>query len=332
MRKSGLAARLARHVVVRRAGAAALAASLPLTGCVRPAQLPPSSLPLPAAVARAAQAPLTRHVVVLSLDGLRPDAIDRARTPTLHRLLAEGSASLSASTILPSKTLPSHTSMLTGVVPATHGITWNSDETTTEGVVRVPTVFAVARARGLRTAAVFGKAKFHHLEVPGSLDFVRSPPSDREAWTVDVTVPVVERYLAAARPNLLFVHVGEPDYAGHDHGWMSARYTAAVARADGAVARVLAAADRAFGAGEYTVILTADHGGHGRGHGGAGGTDVTIPWIAWGEAVRGGTRLPVRVRTMDTAATALWLLGVAVPPGWDGVPLSEGFEAAAVAN
>ena len=307
---------------------AALAA--PLAGCAWSEGVYPLPLPLPAEVSRAAHAPLTEHVVVVSIDGLRPDAIRVAYAPTLQRLVAEGTSSFLASTILPSKTLPSHTSMVTGVLPARHGITWNTDETATLGVVRVPTMFALARAQGRTTAALFAKSKFHHLEVPGSLDFVRSPAGEAESWTVDVTVPTLEGHLAEARPNLLFFHVGEPDYAGHASGWMSGPYTAAVARADSALARVVAAADGAFGAGQYTLIVTADHGGHDHGHGSASAADVTIPWLVWGEAARAATPLSVRVRTMDTAATALWLLGVAVPEDWDGMPVSEAFDAAAV--
>src|SRR6188768_2209425 len=52
---------------------------------------------------------LTRNVVVVSIDGLRPDAIEAAGASTLGRLMREGSYTLSASTIQPSKTLPSHT-------------------------------------------------------------------------------------------------------------------------------------------------------------------------------------------------------------------------------
>jgi arylsulfatase A-like enzyme len=135
----------------------------------------------------------------------------------------------------------------------------------------------------------------------------------------------VERYLATKRPNLMFVHLGEPDYAGHLWGWMSWMYGRAVRTADAAVGRLVAAADRAFGAGNYTFILTADHGGHGRTHGSDRAEDVTIPWITWGEGVRAGTELPRGIRTMDTAGTALWLLGVGVPAGWSGAAVREAF-------
>ena len=67
---------------------------------------------------------------------------------------------------------------------------------------------------------------------------------------------------------------------------------------------------RAYGEGNYTVIVTADHGGHGRNHGEDVPTDMFIPWIVWGEGASRGMNVADGVRTMDTAATVLWLLGV----------------------
>ena len=72
---------------------------------------------------------LTPHVLVVSIDGLRPDAITTFNAPTLRRLTVEGSYTLAASTITPSKTLPSHTSMLTGLSPEQHGVLWNTAAT-----------------------------------------------------------------------------------------------------------------------------------------------------------------------------------------------------------
>jgi arylsulfatase A-like enzyme len=251
---------------------------------------------------------VTDHVIVISIDGLRPDAIREFGASNLQRLMREGSFTLSARTIAPSLTLPSHTSMLTGEDPERHGITWNSNETEDHGVVGVPTVFARARENGFATAAFFSKGKFNHLELPNSLDHSDAPDGDFR-WSADHTVANVDQYLRDAQPNLMFVHIGEPDYAGHRYTWMSTFYGHAVRKADWAVGRVLAAAEDAFGEGNYTVIVTADHGGHGWGHGTTDARDVTIPWIAWGEGVKDGAKLD-SVRTMDTAATALWLLGL----------------------
>lgn len=279
----------------------------------------------------AARAPLVRrseHVVIISVDGLRPDAIARFGATTLQRLMREGSYTLQARTILPSKTLPSHTSMLTGVDVDQHGITWNTDEVDEHGHVDVPTVFGLAKAQGLHTAAFFSKTKFHHLEAPNTIDYVRSPRGGLfdSQWLAPMTISHVERYLASgARPNLMFVHIGEPDFAGHLYGWMSGMYGKAVREADEAVARVLAGADARFGAGNYTVIVTSDHGGHGRSHGSADREDTTIPWITWGRSVAPGATLPGTVRTMDTAATALWLLGIQSPDRWVGRAVASAF-------
>ncbi len=292
-------------------------------------------LAVPAAAA-ASEKPSSRisdHVVIISLDGLRPDAIAKFGATTLLRLMREGSYSLSAQTIMPSKTLPSHTSMLTGVDVDKHGIDWNSDETDAHGHVNVPTVFGLAKAAGWRTAAFFSKTKFHHLEAPATLDYVRSPGGGflNGKWTARRTTQYVEDYLESVTedPNLIFVHIGEPDYAGHLFGWMSGTYGRAVREADRAVANVIDEANDRFGAGNYTLIVTADHGGHGRNHGSADPQDTTIPWIIWGKGVQSGTTLPEGIRTMDTAATALWMLNVDAPDQWVGRPVLAAFSAAA---
>jgi predicted AlkP superfamily pyrophosphatase or phosphodiesterase len=294
-----------------------------------------ATLPRAASAADVPSRRMTDHVVIISLDGLRPDAIEKFGAKTLMRLMREGSYTLSAQTILPSKTLPSHTSMLTGVDADKHGITWNTDETDEHGHVDVPTVFGLAKQAGYRTAAFFSKTKFHHLEAPATLDYVRSPKGGflTGRYSAERTAQFVEDYLESAtgNPNLLFVHIGEPDYAGHIFGWMSPIYGEAVRQADHAVAEVLDEANDRFGAGNYTVIVTADHGGHGRDHGSSDPRDTTIPWIVWGKGVQIGASLPAGIRTMDTAATALWMLGVNTPTEWVGRPIQAAFTVAAVA-
>lgn len=273
----------------------------------------------------------TEHVIVISIDGLRPDAIDFSGATTLQRMIREGSYSPQAQTIPLSKTLPSHTSMVTGVGSEVHGITWNANLTPLRGKVEVPTMFGIAREAGLVTTAFFSKSKFRHLQVPGTLDHVESPRGWFGRWTAETTLRQVKGDLEDERPNLTFIHFGEPDYAGHEHGWMGPEYAEAVRKADWAVSQVLETADEVFGAGNYTVIVTADHGGHEMGHGLGTPEHRTIPWLAWGKAVNGGTVLPEGIRTMDTAATTLWLLGIAVPDDWEGRPVAEAFDPAPVA-
>ena len=266
------------------------------------------------------------HVVVISIDGLRPDAIEKYGARTLQRLMREGRYSLTAQTIALSKTLPSHMSMVSGVDSDKHGVTWNSDRVGEHGHVSVPTMFGIAHGAGFSTAAFFSKTKFHHLEVPNTLDFVRSPKRSFEGpWPASRTADYVASYLDDNAPNLLFVHLAETDLMGHTFGWMSWMYGLAVKEADVAVARVLEQADRRFGAGRYTVIVTADHGGHKKTHGSRDPLDTTIPWIVWGAGVQAGDTLS-GIKTMDTAATVLWMLRVDVPESWTGRALVHAFQ------
>ena len=269
---------------------------------------------------------ISRNVVVVSVDGLRPDAIDKYRAPTLQRLMREGSYTLSAKTINPSKTLPSHTSMLTGLPPEQHGVFWNNVATADADTIDVPNIFSVARAKGYSTAAFFSKAKFEPLQLHGTLDYSQAPGGWWGRWSSERTVTDVAQYLTSAQPNVLFVHLTDPDAAGHRSGWMTPAYGRAILAADTAVDRLIDLADQAYGAGQYSLIVTADHGGHGTDHGSDHPDDVTIPWIAWGQGVRPGLlESSVAVETMDTAATVLWVLGLEHPREWTGNAVVEAY-------
>jgi arylsulfatase A-like enzyme len=283
----------------------------------RPGEMPRVSLPT---------AGLTRNVVLVSVDGLRPDAIGEFETPTLQRLMREGSYSLAARTIMPSTTLPSHTSMLSGEPPDEHGVLWNNVLSAKTDVVDFPTVFSVAREHGYRTAAFFSKAKFETLQRPGTLDYSQAPGGWFGRWSSKRTMADVRSYLAKERPNLLFIHLSDPDRAGHSSGWMSDAYGRAVHETDEALEALVDAADAAYGKGNYSLLVTADHGGHGRGHGTDDPLDVTIPWIAWGQGVNAGLLKDVPIETFDTAPTVLWLLGLETPDEWDGAAVKKAFQ------
>jgi predicted AlkP superfamily pyrophosphatase or phosphodiesterase len=290
----------------------------------------------------AGTSPGTEHVFIISIDGGKPAVIARSEMPTLRRMIAEGASTWMAMTILPSLTLPSHTSMLTGVAPDRHHIVWNTWQPR-RGVVSVPTIFAEAKKAGLSTAMFVGKAKFRHLLQPGTVDefeFDESLPAEMDQpilfglWhkkrsTVSAKTVAEEaaQYIGEKKPNLCFIHFTDPDDAGHKHGWGSMQQIKAFADVDAALAEVLQAIEAAGINGESVVIVTADHGGHRKTHGTYISDDMHIPWIAWGKSVRESSRISGPVATYDTAATALWLLGVPRPELFDGKPVKEAFAA-----
>src|SRR5262245_50034101 len=82
--------------------------------------------PPPVARLSAAPPPRAERVVIISVDGLRPDAIAAAGAVTMQKLIERGAYCAKAETIRPSITLPSHTAMLSGLDFQHHGIVWNN--------------------------------------------------------------------------------------------------------------------------------------------------------------------------------------------------------------
>jgi hypothetical protein len=252
------------------------------------------------------------RVLIVSIDGLRPDAIAAAPAPNLIALTCSGAYSWTARTIEPSLTLPSHASMLSGFLPAVHGL-HNND--VRPGYIAVPTVLTLAHQAGKRAVMVVGKQKFLQLAPPGALDVVAVVEDGEEA--------VADRAIAEARAgfDLMFVHFPGVDLVGHAHAWMSADYLTQVAASDAAFGRLLAEIPP-----EVTVIVTADHGGSGFIHWSGVPEDFQIPWIIRGPRVRRGLVLMAPISTVDTAATAAKVLGLSLAAEAPGRAVTEALE------
>jgi arylsulfatase A-like enzyme len=296
--------------------------------------------------------PRADRVIVISVDGLRPDAIDAAGATALKALIARGAYCARAQTIRPSITLPSHTSMLTGLDYRRHGVVWNSYRS---GYIVHPTVFSVASQSGKKSAMLFSKEKFHFLANPNCVSWIYGPPTpakvpahedveelkrslkrDEEAGPAprgdaSTTAGTIGRAFARAWPAqqwpLTFIHFREADEAGHSRGWMGPEYIAAVKSIDLAVSAIVAAIEKNGGFERTALILSADHGGSSRSHYRWIEPDkvenVTIPWICVAPGVPAGLKIERVIRTFDTAPTALAFLGLGAPEGIDGQVVAE---------
>lgn len=251
-----------------------------------------------------------RRVVIVSVDGLRPDLLLRAATPNMHNLMGQGSYTLWARTVDEVYTVPSHVSMLTGVSPARHGITW--DNYIEDAYPKVPTLFELAKRAGYSTALAVGKGKLIVLTKPGTLDWKYVADEERED---DLAVARHAAELVRNhRPDVLFVHLGHADMVGHASGWGSSTHIKSIDDADRALGMILRALTQTKLVDSTLIILTADHGGAGLQHPPENATSQFIPWIAVGPSVRKNFDLTsitgLAVNTMDTFATACTLLGI----------------------
>lgn len=273
--------------------------------------------------------PGIKRVLIIGIDGLRPDRLLFANTPVIRGLLKQGAYTMWMQTTATANTLPSFTSMLTAVAPAKHGITWNKllQLQTPEWPAR-PTLFEMAHQGGYKTAMVAGKSKFRHLDKPGTIDFAYTPADDRT--TDQQVVGEAVRVIKEMKPDVLFVHLPGVDAAGHARGWGSPEQLVAIEEADAGVGRLLAALDQAGTRSTTLIMLSSDHGGAGPAHGPDDPRARNVPWIAVGPGVRTGYDLTqirdLMLRTEDTCATACYVLGLPVLLYFDGAPVTPAFE------
>ena len=264
-----------------------------------------------------------QRVLIISVDGLRPDLLLRARTPHIRSLMERGAYSMWARTTEMSITLPSHTSMLTGVTPEYHRIFWN--HYIENFYPPVPTIFELAHKVGLpdhrlTTGIVAGKIKFHELEKPGTVDYA-DVYQDREGSNLEVGQSAADM-IRHHSPQVMFVHLPDVDVAGHGKGWGTPDQIEAIERADEAVGMILDALKKKGLVQSTLIILSSDHGGQGGGHGPNDPRSRHIPWIVAGPGIRKNYDLTrfgsLVINTEDTFATACTLMHIPLPEYIDG--------------
>jgi len=248
--------------------------------------------------------------VLVSVDGLRPDAISPDWAPRLWELQAAGVRAEGALNDMPSATLPNHATMLTGLVSDLHGVNLNVE---LPGTIEARTLFDYTAAAGLRGAFYACKSKLRHLAREGALETV-----DVGGGEAAGRVARLLTQLTPDGPDVFFLHLNDPDSTGHRAGWMSDEYLRAVTEMDALIGQIVDAI-AADGTRETYLLVTADHGGAGTNHFLNIREDREIPWIVTGPDIPPGIVLDAVVTSADTTPTALWLLGVEAPPGLSGV-------------
>ncbi|MBX3036628.1 MAG: alkaline phosphatase family protein [Anaerolineales bacterium] len=290
------------------------------TASLIPPTLSPTETLIP--VVTSTPLPTVKRVMIISFDGLRPDAIQAAEMTNLLSLMQNGSYSLTAQTILPSLTLPAHSSMLVGTCPAKHIARWN-EYVPENGYALGTDIFDLAKAAGLRTVFVAGKEKLRQVTEPQSTDFFGFvDATDKIEDKVSLETMAIEEIRKGF--DLMFLHFPDGDLAGHKDGWMSRQQLLAYLLDDKSLGLILDVLKSRNLYDDTLFIITSDHGGHDTTHGTDLPEDLTIPWVISGPGII-QKQLQTQVYIMDTAATVAFALGLPIPAEWDGIPVYEAF-------
>lgn len=256
-------------------------------------------------------------VVLMLLDGLRPDALTAVNPPHLSAFIARGASTMQARSVDPSVTLPCHMSIFHSVPPSRHGVTDNIYHPPARPITGL---VEQLHLHGKRSGLFHNWDPLRDLSRPENLYFNAFVAT---GYDLDGDAPVVEMFTAYhARYTLdfSFVYFASIDVAGHHFGWMSDGYLEQVAVVDGLVGAALAEIPETT-----TVLIHADHGGHARTHGTTSDDDMLIPWMIAGPSVRRGFTVERPVSLLDTAPTVAHVLGVPPSPQWEGQAVVEAF-------
>jgi len=254
-------------------------------------------------------------VILISIDGMRPDGFLQCGNPFIEEMMHLGAYTLEGRTIFPSVTLPCHMAMFHSVPAERPGISTNIY---TPMVRPLNGLFEQIAMMGGISAMYYGWEPLRDVARPGSLKFSGYINAYTEASSDTALTDLALARIKESHPDFVFLYMVETDEkGGHDHGWMTPEYLDVISTAIGNVKRVLEACGD-----EYTVIVTADHGGHDRGHGSDAKEDMTIPLFFFGKRFTPGKQLE-GVSILDIAPTIADIMSVPKAPEWEGKSLAE---------
>ncbi|NLB80568.1 MAG: hypothetical protein GX800_02890 [Clostridiaceae bacterium] len=253
---------------------------------------------------------MKNKVILISIDGMRPDGLLNCKNPFVDTLMQMAYYTLSARTVMPSVTFPCHMSLFHSVPPERHGMTTNDYMP----MVRpINGLFEQLSNAGSINAFYYGWENLRDVARPGSLKYAEFIQAYSEEYSDKNLTERALEIISSRKPDFVFLYMVETDEkGGHDNGWMSEAYLERINLAIDNVRRVIEQCGN-----EYTIIITADHGGHDRSHGSDMAEDMTIPNFYIGKMFEKGRQFSGG-SILDIAPTIAKIMGVHAAPEWEG--------------
>lgn len=274
-----------------------------------------------------------KHVVLIGLDGWGAYSLPKAEMPNVKSLMEKGSFTLSKRTVLPSSSAPNWASMFMGVGPELHGYTkWGSKAPELPSRVIdknniFPTVFQLLRDSDAdaEIGVLHEWEGIKYLVDTLSLSYRWKSP-DYEKYP-EALCSMAEVYIKEKTPDFVAVCFDNPDHVGHQTGHDTEPYYDKLTELDGYIGRILNAVKDAGMWDDTIFIITSDHGGIEKNHGGITMQEMETPFVIFGKGIKSeGKEFRESMMQFDVASTIAYALGLEQPQVWIGRPMVQVFE------
>jgi len=264
-----------------------------------------------------------KKMLLVSIDGLRSDALAVAKTPVLDQLIHKGSSCMKVKTVTPSITLPSHFSIFTSLAPYSHGVLTNNAQPNMS--VAAQTLFYHVKNHGGRVSSFFSWDYLRNLAMPGVMDYSFLQRVKTESDLMDLA-GVALAHITTKAPDFTFVYFEWPDIIGHRHGWMSFEYLKAVEITDHALGLIVSGIHPLLGIQGLNIVVVSDHGGKEKHHMEAVSEITNVPFIAWGMNIRKNFLIKEDMNLLDLAPTLAGIMNIPSHFAWEGRPVVSIFK------
>lgn len=285
--------------------------------------------------------PKAKHVILIGIDGWASKGMDQADMPTVKELMRNGSYTLTKRSVLPSASAINWASIFMGVGTESHGYTtWGSKTpeipssvTNSHGVF--PTVFSILKEQRpeAKTAAIFDWDGIRYVIDTLAVDDVMAfegggfgKEFGENCGEPEDYSRKAENYIRQNKPTFFFVYYGGLDENAHKKGWYTTEYFTFEKRLDKCISNVIQATKDAGIFDDTVFVLTADHGGKDKGHGGITLDEMESPFIIYGKGINKNTVITDAMMQYDVAATVAYVLGLKMPQAWVGRPMMQAFK------
>lgn len=256
-----------------------------------------------------------KHVVVIGVDGAGSFFRD-TDIPNIREIFADGAVTYDMRVTAPTSSCPSWMSCLHGVNPEHHGLIENHFVeyfTYPSSEFRFPSFLRVYKEANPDAEVV---ALYNWIGIKGIIEndagIVQMHMGDdriAEYLTVE--------YLPRKKPDLLYVHFGRTDSMGHAYGYGSNEHLMQISITDRFIGQIYYAMQDNGMLDDTLFIVTSDHGGFGRWHGGLTDEEKYVMFAARGKTVE-KNGIPTKMEIRDVASVVLHALGIKQPECYTG--------------